>query len=48
MRFVSPVVIKKLWDEFRVSRQTRSGWWWLIEELNPPAWFLENELGIKS
>jgi len=40
--------IKLLWDEYRLSKQVKYGYWWLISEPDPPGWFLRYELGINE
>ncbi len=39
--------VKVLWDEYRMARQLRRGWWWLIYEVDPPGWFMRYELGME-
>lgn len=39
--------IKFLWDEYRITKQSSEGRWWLISEPDPPAWFIFGELGRK-
>jgi len=38
--------VKILWDEYRVTKQIRVGWWWLLTEPDPPGWFMRYELGL--
>lgn len=40
--------IKKLWDEYRITKQAKRGWWWLVTEPEPPGWFIRYELGING
>jgi len=40
--------IKKLWDEYRLTKQLKFGFWWLISEPEPPVWFIRYELGINE
>ncbi len=39
--------IKHLWDEYRLTKQSSEGKWWLIAIPDPPAWFIRNELKIR-
>ena len=38
--------IKLLWDEWRITKQISEGMWWLVSEPDPPAWFIQRELGL--
>lgn len=45
---VEPMDIKLLWDEWRISKQVSEGMWWLVSEPDPPVWFIQRELGLKT